>query len=230
LGEDSLQNDERKKNLSKELHAVYVGKFIEQTYYVFNGSRWGADDLNFIRNEYQALQRSDLLKIESGSPADDSFREIRDALNKYDEIVNHIHSCRSFSAMFNGERKHRFPTQAATDKIKDTRTYLNNGLQNKYVNKCTRLHDELKEIPQAIFRTHVRFLDSKVSAVSILYKYSYSTFNAYLDDLYLPMKREIDELNNDNYRNVANFNSEYKKLTDKWDANMNEANKHLRSQ
>jgi PBP1b-binding outer membrane lipoprotein LpoB len=58
LGENATENDQWKKILSSNLYAAYTDKFISQAFYVFKGSEWQMEKLNFIRKEYQALQKN----------------------------------------------------------------------------------------------------------------------------------------------------------------------------
>jgi hypothetical protein len=94
LGKNTLENNQWKENLSKQLYAAYTDKFIKQSYYFFNQSNWASSDLGFIRNEYRALQNSPLL--ERNSPIDKRFNEIKIIFNKYDEITALFHHAKAF--------------------------------------------------------------------------------------------------------------------------------------
>ncbi|MBK8300413.1 MAG: hypothetical protein IPK90_08185 [Chitinophagaceae bacterium] len=90
LGKSTLENDQWKESLSKQLYAAYADKFIKQAYYIFNRSDWAGNDLSFIRKEYRALQSSPML--ERDNPVDRRFNEIKMIFNKYDEIAGFISS------------------------------------------------------------------------------------------------------------------------------------------
>ena len=213
LGKTQTENDQRKDNFMKELYAVYADKFIRQAFYIFRGSEWKIDDLKFIRSEYQTLRKSNFL--EKDSPVDNKFAEIQAIFNKYDEIVGFISTCKGFTYSASG-LSNRFPISDVQGKISQAATYRNNRLGNEYVNNCTRLHDELKEIPQILFRVHVRYLNNKITQWSGLYS-NYNSQNDYNNNLGRPIQNEIEALDNKIY-NVANFSSEFKRLSDRWSA------------
>jgi hypothetical protein len=219
---DTLGNRQNKENFTKNLYSVYVEKFISQAFYVLNRSEWKIDDLNFIRSEYQTLRKSKLL--EKGSPVDKEFAKIQSVFSKYDEIVAYISACKNFSHPVSG-LDNRFPASDMQNKISQAVTYLNNSLGNAYVNHCTRLRDGLKEIPQVLFSVHVKYLDNKIDRYSNRYS-NCTSQSDYANTLYKPLKSEIDALDNDIY-NVANFDSEYKRLLDKWKTDSQEAYKYF---
>ncbi|GHT87498.1 hypothetical protein FACS189474_0420 [Bacteroidia bacterium] len=213
FGSNQSENDQWKENLGKNLYSAYADKFIKQAFAVFRGSEWKFADLKFIQAEKNELKKSKLLV--AGSPVDNEFAKIQTALNKYNEIVGFISSCKSFS--YSGSSlSDRFPIADVQSKIRRAASLRQNRLENEYVNNCTRLHDGLKEIPQSLFRAHVRYLDNKINNWSDLYS-NYNSQSDYSNNLYKPLKSEIEALDNDIY-NVSNFSSEYKRLLDKWSA------------
>jgi hypothetical protein len=225
LGPNRLGNDQMKDELSIKLDSAYIPKFIRQTRYVFDGSEWKIEDLIFIRNECQSLRNSKWL--ETGSPKDKELAEIQTVFSKYDEIVGFISSCKRFS--YSGtDLTDRFPVNNVKSNILRAETYRNNRLGNGHLNHCTRLHDGLKEIPQALFRAHVRYLDRKIDYWSGLYP-NYNSHSDYTNILYKPLRSEIDALDNNIYP-VSNFNSERKRLFDKWSADNIEAYNYFSQQ
>jgi hypothetical protein len=224
LGKSKLENDQWKENLSKQLYAAYTDKFLKQAYYVFTRTEWPGNDLSFIRNEYRALQSSPML--ERNSPVDRRFNEIKIILNKYDEITGFISSCKGFSFSQTG-LDISYPLDDMKNKITAANGYRNNGLGNPYVNKCTRLHNELKEIPQVLFRAHVRYLDNMISTWSNMFA-NYNSQKAYVSGLYSPLENKIDELGNDIY-NVSDFSSEYSRLKTKWETDGTNAYNYFNS-
>ncbi len=211
LGMSQLENNQWKENFTKNLYSAYSDKFINQAFYVFKGTEWKIEDLHFIRSESQSLKMSKLL--EKGSLVDRKFTEIQTIISKYDEIADFISTSIGFSYL-SSSLSDRFPISDVNSKLLQAATYQNNYLGSVYVNNCTRLHNGLKEIPLTLFKAHVRYLDNKVSQWSGFYS-NYSTQSDYVNNLYKPLKSEIDELDNDAY-NAVNFDSEYKRLTDKW--------------
>lgn len=209
---DTSGNRQNKEYLTSNLYFTYAEKFIKQAFYVFRHSEWKIDELNSIRREYQRLQKSQLLVKDS--PLYNRFTEIQDVFSKYDEITSFIFNCRNFSYSDYGLRD-RFPVQDVNDIIARANTYLHDNLENEHVNHCKRLRDGLEEIPQVLFKAHVRYLYNKIDKWSGLYSVGYNSHIDYTNNLYKPLKSEIDELDNDIY-NVANFDVEYTRLTNKW--------------
>jgi hypothetical protein len=213
LGKTKLENDQWKENLSKQLYATYAGKFIRQAYFVFNHSDWDGNNLNFIRGEYPVLQNSPLL--EKNGAIDKKFNEIKGIFSKYDEISAFISSCSGFS--YSTEKlSDTYPLAEISQNISRASSYLDNKLGNAYLNNCTRLHSELKEIPKILFYAHVRYLDNMIKSWSNMFS-NYSSQKAYADGLYRVIENKIDELDNDIY-NVSDFDSEYSRLKEKWQA------------
>jgi hypothetical protein len=212
LGKSKLENEQWKEILSKQLYAAYTDKFIKQAYYVFNSPEWIGSDLNFIRNEYQSLQKSSML--ERNSPFDQKFNEIKMIFNKYDEITGFISSSKGFS-FSQTDLGIPFPYDDVKNKIYTANSYSDNHLRNSYVNNCTRLHSELKEISKILFRAHVRYLDNLISSWSNMFS-NYNTQRVYVSEIYIPLKKIIDELDNNIYE-VSEFNNEYSRLKNKWE-------------
>ena len=101
------------------------------------------------------------------------------------------------------------------NKIQRAASLQQNHLENEYVNNCTRLHNGLKEIPQSLFRSHVRYLDNKIENWLDMYPY-YTSQKDYSHNLYWPLKREIDDLGNSTMYNGVNVDAEYDRLIQKW--------------
>jgi hypothetical protein len=213
FGKTQSENDQWKENLENNLYAAYADKFIKQAKTVFRGSEWKPDDLKFIQAEKNELKKSKLLV--AGSTVDKELTTFQTALNKYNEIVSFISSCKGFG--YSGTAlSDRFPVADVQSKILRATTLRKNHLENEFVNHCTRLHDGLKEIPQVLFKKHVWYLDNKINNWSGLYS-NYNSQKDYSNNLYKPLKAEIDLLNYDIYQ-VSNFDSEYDRLLQKWSA------------
>jgi hypothetical protein len=222
LGQSTMENDQWKENLTRQLYAAYTDKFIKQAYYVFNLSDWASADLSFIRNEYQRLQSSQFLEM--NNPINKRFNEINAIFNKYDEITSFISSCYGFSYTETGLDR-QFPVEEVKSKISRAKSYRNNSLENSYVNNCTRLHNGLNDTPQVLFRAHVRYLDNIISTWSNIYS-GYNSQRAYVDGLYNPLENKIEELDNNIY-NVSDFDGEYSRLKRKWEADGERAYLHF---
>jgi hypothetical protein len=218
FGNNQSENDQWKENLEKNLYSAYAEKFIAQAFVIFRGSEWKSEDLKFIRSEEKTLRESNLL--ESGSPVAQKFKQIQIIFNKYNEITVFISSCKSFG--YSGTTlSDRFPIADVKSKILRATTLRNNRLDNEFVNNCTRLHDGLKEIPQSLFRTHVSYLDSKITYWSEMYS-NYNSQKEYKELLFDKLKAEVDILNDNTY-NVGNLRSEYNRLINKLNADSQRA-------
>lgn len=221
FGKTQSENDQWKENLEKMLYSAYVDKFIRQAKNVFRGSEWKPEDLKIIQAEKNELKNSKLLV--AGSPVDKDFTTIQTVLNKYNEIVSFISACKVYGYTKTVLADH-FPIADVQSKITRAASLLSNQLENEFVNNCTRLHDGLKEIPQALFKKHVWYLDNKINTWSGLYS-NYNSQRDYSNNLYKPLKAEIDALDNAMYH-VSNFDSEYNRLLQKWSADNTEAYKY----
>lgn len=218
LGANESENQQWKEHLTKNAYSTYVGKFISQAFYVFLKSGWTTNDLQFIRNESATLQKSALL--EKNSPVDKKLTEIKQILSKYDEIDGFISSCQGFSYSSSG-LSDRFPIADTHMRIVKARLYQNNGWGNAYTRNCTRLQEGLREVPLVLFRAYIRYLDRKISEWSDMYP-NYISQSDYANNLYKPLKGEIDLLDNDIYR-LSNFDSEYNRLLGKLNADSQRA-------
>ncbi len=218
LDETPLGNNQWKKTLTSDLYSMYAEKFIRQAFYVFDHSEWNVEKLKFIRNEYQTLRNSEWL--EKGSPVDQKFTEIQTIFSKYDEIQYFISTCNHFSYL-SSRLSDRFPIADVKSKIARSRTYLSNNLENSYVSHCARLRDGLKEIPQKLFRAHVRHLDNKIQQWSGFYP-NYNSHKDYLHNLNRPLSEEIEVLETNTY-NISGYTYEYNRLKYKWITDNTEA-------
>lgn len=222
LGKNPLENDQEKENLSKRLYSTYADKFINQAFYVFNRSNWEFKNLTFIRNEINVLQSS--LLLEANSPVNQKFTEIQRIFMKYDEIVKLISVSKSFS-FSDTDLTSRFPIEDVNEKLSQVKSYQLNRLGNSYVNNCSRLHSELNEVSEVLFRANTRYLDNKIDAWSGMYT-NYNSQKTYADNLYMQLASEIEELDNDIYKS-SNFDFEYSRLKRKWQADAQKAYEHF---
>lgn len=196
LGDTQWENDQQKKNLSRNLYAAYANKFLEQALYVFKNKEWSPADLAFIRTEYKELQDSPYL--ESGNSMNSRFGEIKRVFDKYDEINYFISSCNNLSYPRVPSLTDNFPIEEVRSKLDRVKAYRNKKLENSYLNNCKRLHSELNAIPQILFRKHVNYLDNKINSWTGMYG-GYNSQKAYTENIYMPLKNEIDLLYNELY-------------------------------
>lgn len=212
LGNNESDNSQWQEILLKNLYSAYAPKFVEQAMYVFSRTEWKNDDLKFIRNEVKNLKSSAYL---GSTGLVTSFDEINTILAKYDEINNFINACKGFTYS-NYDLESTFPD--VSEKIKKSRAYITNNLDNSYVNNCTRLKEGLPAMPKILFDKHINYLTKKINDNGA----RYSEFNYqsdYSNTIYTPLRNQIDALNNDIYGigdYVFNngYNSVYNLLSD----------------
>ncbi len=218
FGNSQSENNRWKENLESNLYFAYVEKFIQQAKAVFRTSEWQPNDLKFIQAEKNELKKSKFLLVDS--PLDKEFIRIQTILNKYNNIVSFVSSCKGY-IYTNTDLNAHFPIADVHSKILRAASLRNNQLENDFVNNCSQLHDDLKEITQYLFGAHVRYLDDKISNRSGMYSY-YKSQSEYANFFYKPLKAQVDELNKDIY-NVFNFESEYNRLIKKLDSDSQSA-------
>lgn len=220
FGNSTSENDLWKENLTKQLYAAYAQKFIKQAFYIFNRREWNNNDLNFIRDEYLALQKSNLL--ERNSLIDKKFNEIKSIFYKYDEIVSFISACNEFSyTEINLDLS--FPIQNITNKISVAKKYRSNNLENTYVNNCSRLHIDLKKVPKNLFYVHVKYLDNIIDFWSNSYK-NFINQSSHKSSILFPIKEKIEilDMNKDIY-DVPELENEQSRLEKKLEKDGNKA-------
>ncbi|MFN3760288.1 MAG: hypothetical protein ACK4SF_13845 [Algoriphagus aquaeductus] len=218
LGTTETENDQWKDILSRNLYTTYSDKFIKMAFYVFNRIEWKSEDLNYIRVEYQLIQRSPYL--ERGSETDQKLDEIGDILKQYDTIIKFIYNCSNFSHA-ETSLTGKFPVQEVIAMLNQRERYKLTNLGNTYVNNCARLHDQLNVIPEVLFQANVRYLDNKIDMWSGMYS-NFNSQKVYADNLYSQLANEIEELDNDIY-NSTKFDDEYLRLKRKWQSDAQKA-------
>ena len=211
LDSNQQNNDQQKENLSKNLYSAYASKFIDQSMYVFNHSDWNKDDINFISNQVKELQSSSYL--EQGSPVANAFNTILVTLGKYDEISDFISSCDSFTC-YAASVDSSFPN--VSDKLAKAKDYLNNNLDNNYVNNCNHLKEALVDIPKNLFLNHVKYIQDKMTYINDLSTYkNYNSQPDYVNNMYTPLRSQIDSLANNIYGVDGNLLSDQNTILEK---------------
>lgn len=218
FGINQLQNIQWKETLESNLYVAYAEKFTKQANTVLGGSEWKNEDLRFIQAEKNELQSSKLLLV--GSPVYKDFANIQMALNKYNEILTFIASCEGFGYS-QTDLSARFPIADVQNKVIRSKVLINNRMENRLVNNCTRLNIKLKEIPQSLFKKHISYLNKKIDNWVGLFTI-YKSYNEYTNLLYKPLKAEIETLDNSIY-NTSNFDSEYNNLLKKLNSDIAKA-------
>lgn len=223
LGDTQLENDQQKDNLRRNLYTAYVSKFLDQAFYVFNGTAWNIEDLNFIRSESKILKRSSYFG--TGGSVSTRFNEIERIFSKYDEINSFVSSCDSWEPPLSASDsliKDPFPIDEIRSKLDQVQTYRSSKLGNRYVNNCIRLHNKLSDVPQTLFYKHFKWLDKKIDNYLGLYEF-YGLQKAYQEELYTPIKEQIEVLDSGIYEDTEITRDTYDFLTNKWNADANKS-------
>lgn len=222
LGNTQAKADETKQRLTKDLHVAYAEKFIAQAYYVFKGSQWPIEQLSFIQSEKNFIQNN--AKFESSTATARYFVQIQTILSKYNEITAFVNRCKGFSDT-STTLSYRFPVDDVALLIAQANAYLISDLGNEYVSKCTRLRNELAKVNQVLFTAHIGYLCNKINHWSGFYV-EYNSHRDYVHNLYIPIKSEIELLDNATY-NSNSFKDQYNRLLNKWNDDNSNAYKHI---
>ncbi|MCL2182011.1 MAG: hypothetical protein FWB85_00895 [Chitinispirillia bacterium] len=226
FGKTSLENSRWNDILSKELYSVYAAKFIRQAFLVFSGAVWAASDLDFVRNEFQALQKSEWL--EKDSPVDKNFTKIRDNFKKYDEIRRFISAAKRVPQLPD-DLAPVFPVEDVEERMAKEKAYrqIRFDLDRGSAALCTRLQGEMTEIPEILFKAHIAYLDKKIARWSGSYKNYNRENQSEYETLYTSVRKEIDGFNAVAY-DVSGHRAEYRRLLQKWDDDNGDAYKYFR--
>jgi len=144
----------------KKLFIVYANKFLKQAEFIFNNSTWSTNDILTIRTELQRILSTHYFI--QGTPIHNSLLKINNTLTKYDEINNFINSCLSYNPSLTLDPLvDPFPINEIKNKLLRVRSLQNNRLENKFVNNCERLHNQLNAIHNNYLLMHFNFLRTK---------------------------------------------------------------------
>jgi hypothetical protein len=230
LGNSGNDNNEWRNILSKSAYDAYAEKFAEQAMYVFNGSSWEINKIDFIRSEVKTLQavkdQDGQYRLDASGSVGASFKTICDILAKHDEIAGFISTCNNFSCS-NYSLMYFFPD--VSDKVQKSRAYLANNLGNSYANNCTRLKDDLRTIPQTLLNKHAAYLRAKIRQNGGKYTDRQHNFyqSDYSNNIYMPLRYQIESINSDVYG--IDVETAQDKLLNLLSAYNKRANKYYRS-
>lgn len=157
---DSIKqdNDTKREILEKDLISVYSVKFVKQAMYVFQRSEWRQTDISQIRLGVNALINSPYLR--RGTSVANDLENFISIIAKYDEITAFVDSCKNLSVPID-QVDSKFPD--VSDKIRRSKQYLSEGLENSYVNNCLRLREDLENVPEFLFESNKRFILAKIN-------------------------------------------------------------------
>lgn len=185
FGDTEQKNNQVREALLKNLYSTYAPKYVEQAMYVFGRSEWKLSDMNLIRSELTALAKSPYL--ESQSEVANSFTKIRSILTKYDEIIAFVNSCKSLTVPVD-QMDHKFPDVA--DKVQRSGQYLSANLENAFVNNCSRLKDELRNLPKYLGDINYAYLLKKIDFHGSRYT-EFNLFNDYRTAITKKLRPEV---------------------------------------
>jgi hypothetical protein len=213
LGVNPLQNDQKHKNLSKILFAVYVPRVIDESIHKFNQSVWKSSDLSLIRAEIKDIESNQYFDMTSSYVS--KFDSIEDIISKYYEIHAFIRECRAYPSDLEYSVDDRFPLDEVVERIDRSKVYLNSSPGYGYIDNVTSIRDALKKIPNQMYLKHFEFLKLQIQQNSG--KYDNSTLESQADysrEVYQPLNASLDEFDNEVYEVEYNpvFSSDYDKL------------------
>jgi len=183
-------NEKWKNRLLLELFREYSDKFIKQALYIFDRNEWKKEDLDIISGETARLEKNSYNEKNGAFQPD--FIKFRQILNQYNKINKFITECNDFEYL-DTILDARFPVSEVRDKLSNVATYQNNNLGNEYVNNCTRLHNELKGIPEKLYNEHYNYLRNKIWYWEGKYKNRFNSDDAYKKAFFAPMEEELEK-------------------------------------
>ena len=190
---DANANSQWKDYLSQNLYSAYAPVFVEQAMYIFSRSEWKIEDINFIRNEVKSLKASSYLQ--ASSPVAFSFNKINFILARYDDRIWFINDCKKFPAP-NDDLNSSYPDMSIM--IAKSKGYMNTDPNNDEINHCTRLKNDLENIPEMLFEKHIDYLKKKINANGE--EYCDCTCPAdWSKKIFNPLKAQINALDNKIY-------------------------------
>lgn len=194
---DENGNSENKKYLFNKLYDTYADKFISQANYVFSGSTWPTNDLDFIKKEAKSLQTEN-------SKVDRDFSELIKTVDAYYSEVAFIKKCNSFSYNNTNWNEH-FPINTAQEYISKSKSRLSSlGV----VKNSEIVKNGLSNIPKKVFDAHVNYLEKKLNKWLNYYMH-FETLEGYKELLYNKLEAEINQL--DSTMNHAGLNASSQK-------------------
>ena len=212
FGQTESENNQVSESLHKTLYSTYAPKFVAQAKYVFSRSEWKVEELNLIRAEMRELSNSPYL--ESRSDMSNSFAELRSILAKYDEISAFVISCKNFSVPVQ-QLDNQFPD--VTDKIQRSEQYLSANLENAYVNNCTRLKEDLRNVRQYLSDNNYNYLLEKIHYHGGRYT-EFSKTSDFQNAITRKLKNEVASFKQrfplGNHRQLTNLIKEYEVKAD----------------
>ncbi|MDB2495357.1 hypothetical protein N9X07_04145, partial [Flavobacteriaceae bacterium] len=138
FGKTQDDNDLFYNVFSKNLFAIYIDKFIKNSFIVFSKPVWDTNDIVFIREEIKDLMNSPML---SEGTIRDRLISLQQILGKYYEINNFLSQARISlpEIEVRNSLEYTFPFNDLKNKIDRIDSYKSNRLGNSYVNNNIEL-------------------------------------------------------------------------------------------
>lgn len=192
LGENVSDNNRWAEILNKRLHAAYSSKFICQAWYVFKGNAWKVEDIKTIGSQTDKLIKSQYL--EKGTATYDSLTQIQNILKEYNALTSFIGSCQRYSFTDDNLNSY-FPDMS--ERINRSKKTLSYPVRN-----CSRIVEELGNIPSMLFMKHRVYLLDKINKYGPTYS-DYDYYKNYQESVCDPLNNQIRDLNSRNYGRKA---------------------------
>jgi hypothetical protein len=206
FGKTQADNDLFHNIFSKNLFAIYIDKFIKNSFIVFSKPVWDTNDIVFIREEIQELMNSPML---SEGTIRDSLISLQQILGKYYEINNFLSQARISlpEIEVRNSLKYTFPFNDLKNKIDRIDSYKSNRLGNSYVNNNIELHSKLSRKKKSLIRDYRRYIQTKLNSWKGTYV-NYPNFNIYRDMAHKKLEKEIKDFKRNCEQNEYNYNIE----------------------
>lgn len=222
LGTSVSDNLRWKKILMKNLFSRYVTQFLKESMYVFENNTWKVDKVKFINKEHKVLKASEYM--DANSDIATKLNKISAILTKYYEINKFLIDCNAFKHEIYSIDE-QYPD--VSDKLNKAKRYLNNKLDNRYVNNCTRIKDKLKKIPDVMYQKHIKYLDNKLLfRLGESWK-NYPNQREYAEKLYKPLEEQLLLLEDDVYG--VSYDDDLEALLKKLSNNANDAHTYYKA-
>lgn len=141
-------------NLRKKVEYIYFEKFVKEAEYAFNQSNWSTSNITYVRNETQRLNNSSFLQEKAG------LKPIERVLNEYDEIKSFMAKAQSYAGSNSiNSMMQKFDITTVDNYLSEANAKLKTSSK---VKNNIQLMNELKNVPNLMYKKHLFFLSEKV--------------------------------------------------------------------
>lgn len=204
---DNVKNDEHYELLKKKLFFVYAAIFNKLAFFVFNNNIWKEEDLKYIQKELLVLSNDRWSK--ENPVLNQEWRTISQILKDYNDLQDFIRGG-NYNYLDFSNIHTRFPYDEANRKFLLALEKKSNP-GNPRLKNCTRLMNDLNNVPNMLYSSHVLFMHRKLDGSWNRYK-DYTYKSIFKEFVLRPLRRDIEEFELIDYRSqnydedLAEFN------------------------